>query len=252
MSLLNKEGSTPSSGAESIAAAPMDVESQLKGFLSETMDQCVGKEPGFGLGTQASLSELRNAHSFVPAGLGNTMDCVPARSDNSYEYNSVGLYFAQDDLKDPFISIKTKGEQKLSPTASAFQPYALKINPSGINYPTTVSSVNQASSRGQLALTGNSGITIDTSFTANSMAAEPVSPASSQGSFGITQLGNFSTDGIVTRALHISSISGIYAPISAYSVEAIVKVSFETLLVNNVFEVVSLSLKFGHPLRYTL
>lgn len=114
--------------------------------------------------------------------------------------------------KDPFTSPSAKlaSEQKLSATASAFQPYSFRLNQGSMH-----------------SLTGNKGAQqSDINKIANpnkgeSQSAELLSPTDSFIS-GIDQQGIFSTDTQVTRALRIS---GIYITVSREQVETCLQVS---------------------------
>lgn len=116
--------------------------------------------------------------------------------------------------KDPFISGsgKFKGDQKLSPMASSFQPFGLRTNNGGsVNAPVIVSSPGTFGD-------GTSDVTPQPTCTKG--LSSPVSSAGSQAS-NDTQMGTFSTDTNVTRAL---KVYGIYGIVTVDQVEACIKV----------------------------
>jgi hypothetical protein len=159
------QGSSPHSSAGSATGTP---ETRLTAFSPFSPENQLGKSITERIGVAFSGSQT------VPSGLrANTMDSPD---------------------KDPFVS-QGKGEQKLSPTASAFQPFALRTSEGASYTPMVVQSP------------GSTAIIRGTKISREKLAnTEPASPASSQAS-GITQQGTFSTDTGATRALKISGIS---------------------------------------------
>ncbi|KFY64493.1 hypothetical protein V496_03221 [Pseudogymnoascus sp. VKM F-4515 (FW-2607)] len=128
-----------------------------QGFCPDELSGTVAHSSGLGLTSPAS----------------STGDCIP-----KLKYEN----------KDPFTSpgAKLGSEQKLSATASTFQPYSVRLNHGSMH-----------------ALAGDN------------QSVEPVSPTDSFAS-GVGQQGIFSTDTQVTRALRIS---GIYMTVSREQVE---------------------------------
>jgi len=123
--------------------------------------------------------------------------------------------------KDPFITtgVKTSCEQSvLSPTASAFQPFSVRISQAIDHTPVVVNSQGhtaalRAAKQSMLAPPAPSNI-------------EPASPMGSQ-SPALAQSGSFSTDlGSITRAL---KVSGIYHPVQAALLQAGVQVCHYSL-----------------------
>lgn len=109
--------------------------------------------------------------------------------------------------RDPFINTNgQKGQQKLSPTASTFQPFGLSIQ--GIAAAPVVVSSPIIEPR-------------KTSMSTPKKSRTPSSPTGSHSSFNTSQTGVFSTDTVVTRAL---KISGIYGSVSRDQVEDCIKV----------------------------
>jgi hypothetical protein len=118
--------------------------------------------------------------------------------------------------KDPFITtgVKTSGEQSmLSPIASAFQPFSMRISQAIDNTPVVVNSQGHAAA---------------IRAAKQSMLAPPApsntEPVSAMGSRSptLTQSGSFSTDlGSITRAL---KVSGTYHPVQAALLQAAVQV----------------------------
>lgn len=118
--------------------------------------------------------------------------------------------------KDPFTSPGTKmrPEQKLSATASAFQPFNFRLSQSSMRSP--------ANAQGAISDT-----TTSTKWkNGDNHLVNPNSPTGSLQS-GVAQLGTFSTDTKVTRAIRIS---GIYMPVSREQVETCLQVSFKMFL----------------------
>lgn len=118
--------------------------------------------------------------------------------------------------KDPFITtgIKTTCEQSvLSPTASAFQPFSVRVSQAIYHTPVVVNNQSHvaalhAAKQSVLALPAPSNI-------------EPASPMGGQ-SPALTQSGSFSTDlGSITRAL---KVSGIYHSVQVALLQADVQV----------------------------
>ena len=121
--------------------------------------------------------------------------------------------FEKHEDKDPFVSpaSKQKSEQKLSATASAFQPFMFRMNAQ--NSPAAVQPYGYASTPTSTAyFQGIPG------FMPSSANATPVKASNSQ-------MGSFSTDTRVTRALRVS---GIYVPATIDQVEGCVNVSLPT------------------------
>lgn len=118
----------------------------------------------------------------------------------------------QHEDKDPFTSpgIKQKPEQKLSATASAFQPFMFRMN--------TQTSHGEASSRQQVSFPPTPFIGYFPSNTVVAPGSVNATPAKVKNS----QTGAFSTDTRVTRALRIS---GIYVPATREQVESCLQVS---------------------------
>lgn len=113
--------------------------------------------------------------------------------------------------KDPFTTPSTKGrsEQKLSATASAFQPFMYRMN----------TQTPVASSASYVNNPAVSPITFGQKVE-DKIAQEPT--ANFNAARGLGFMGAFSTDTRVTRALRIA---GIYAPISGGLVENCISVS---------------------------
>lgn len=207
---LKLSGSSPLSGGPSIVGTPQDAEDGPRTFFPRILDQSLDTQLEFGY----------DDSSFLTAGTG------------------IGVNTQGPQDKDPFISNRMKGEQKLSPTASDFQPYALRLTPQELSYPLVVSNRLQPT-KAQASIHAPSGISASLSATASSMVSDPISPTSSEGSSGVTQLGTFSTDTIVTRALMIRSISGMYSPVTITLVESCVNVSNGILVDENALQMPS-------------
>lgn len=121
--------------------------------------------------------------------------------------------FEKHEDKDPFVcpATKQKSEQKLSATASAFQPFMFRMNAQ--NSPAAVQPHGYVSTPTPTAyFQGTPG------FMPSSANATPIKASNSQ-------MGSFSTDTRVTRALRVS---GIYVPATIDQVEGCVKVSLPT------------------------
>ena len=121
--------------------------------------------------------------------------------------------FEKHEDKDPFVSpaTKQKSDQKLSATASAFQPFMFRMNAQ--NSEAAVQPYGFASTPSSTAyFQGISGLMPTSTNTT------PVKASNSQ-------MGSFSTDTRVTRALRVS---GIYVPATIDQVEGCVKVSLLT------------------------
>lgn len=151
----------------------------------------------------AFSSDRRSGSSGHEAPLGFTSP------DHSATVHHLGSKYED---KDPFTSpgAKVRPEQKLSATASAFQPFNIRLNQGSMHSTNNV--------RGNVS---------DTTISAklkneDSHLMDPNSPSGSLDS-GIVKLGTFSTDTRVTRAIRIF---GIYMPVSREQVETCLQVSF--------------------------
>lgn len=119
----------------------------------------------------------------------------------------------QHEDKDPFTSpgTKQKPEQKLSATASTFQPFMFRMG-------------TQGSPQGPASFTQQAGLP-STPFTGHLQSNSLVSPSSVNETpmkVSNSHTGAFSTDTRVTRALRIS---GIYVPATRVQVENCLQVS---------------------------
>jgi hypothetical protein len=159
------QGSSPHSSAGSATGTP---ETQLTAFSPFSPENQLNKSISERIGVAFSASPV------VPSGLrANIMDSLD---------------------KDPFVT-QGKGEQKLSPTASAFQPFALRTGEGTSYSPMVVQSPGSTATIRSAKMPREKLTNTD-----------PASPTSSQAS-GITQQGTFSTDTGATRALKVSGIS---------------------------------------------
>lgn len=118
--------------------------------------------------------------------------------------------------KDPFVSTSSKPpceQSVLSPTASAFQPFSLRISQGLAQTPLVVNS------QGHSATLHATNQSVQASVTPSK--GESASPADSHSS-AVTQSGTFSTDlGSITRSLEVS---GIYHPVQVTRLQATVQV----------------------------
>jgi hypothetical protein len=118
--------------------------------------------------------------------------------------------------KDPFVSADTKTpcEQSiLSPTASAFQPFSLRISQGLTQTPVVVNSQGHSAALRAVKQSVQASVALS--------KVEPASPVDSQ-SPAVTQSGIFSTDlGSITRALEVS---GTYHPVQVARLQATIQV----------------------------
>lgn len=116
--------------------------------------------------------------------------------------------------KDPFTSpqAQARPEQKLSATASAFLPFNFRLNNQAAMHSSVPSNAHNI---------GPDSATSNELKSGDNHVMDPKSPTNILNT-GTTQLGTFSTDTRVTRALRIS---GIYMPVSREQVENCLQVS---------------------------
>jgi hypothetical protein len=160
--------------------------------MSSSKHQFQGSSPRSSAGSATGTPETRIT-VFSPLSSGDQLGKpISENADSIISPSAVTISAHEANImdsldKDPFIS-QGKCEQKLSPTASAFQPFALRISEGAGYSPIVVQSSGFANSPGQELAN------IDAASLAGSRASS------------ITQQGAFSTDTGVTRALKVSDI----------------------------------------------